>query len=79
MTPADLRAICDDMNPGGQTRLAKLIGIHPTLLRKKLAGKVGISKVDELAIKHVVAGWKRRKKTRRGRNGTPAPTSTKPQ
>jgi DNA-binding transcriptional regulator YdaS (Cro superfamily) len=62
MTPAKLRAICDSLNPGGQTRLASLLGIHPTLIRKKLAGKVSISRVDELAIKHVVAGYKGRKK-----------------
>jgi DNA-binding transcriptional regulator YdaS (Cro superfamily) len=62
MTPAELRAVCDSLNPGGQTRLARLLGICPTLLRKKLAGKVGISRVDELAVKHVVAGYKRRKK-----------------
>ena len=62
MTPTELRAVCDSLNPGGQTRLARLLGIHPTLMRKKLAGKVGISRVDELAIKHVVAGAKRRKK-----------------
>jgi len=62
MTPAELRAICNDMNPGGQTRLAKLLGMNRTVLVKKLGGKVGISQRDEIAIKDVAARWKRRKK-----------------
>jgi DNA (cytosine-5)-methyltransferase 1 len=77
LTPVELRAICDDLNDkhgtGGQSLLARLLEIHPSLIRKKLKGQVGISKVDELAIKHAVGGWKRRKKAGKGRNGTPAP------
>jgi DNA-binding transcriptional regulator YdaS (Cro superfamily) len=57
MTPAQLRRICNSLNDhrgtGGQTRLAELLGVHPTLIRKKLAGKVPISKKDELAIQQV--------------------------
>jgi hypothetical protein len=40
---------------GGQTRLAKLHGVHPTRIRKKLAGDVRISKRDEVAIRQTVA------------------------
>jgi hypothetical protein len=39
----------------GQTRLAKLLGVHPTLIRMKLAGDVRISKRDEMAIRQAVA------------------------
>lgn len=62
MTPAELRAICDSLNPGGQTKLAGMIGMHPTLLRKKLAGKVKIRKVDEFAIEEAVKQFNRQKK-----------------
>jgi DNA-binding transcriptional regulator YdaS (Cro superfamily) len=53
-----VRRICKSLNDhrgtGGQTRLAELLGVHPTLIRKKLAGTVPISKKDELAIRQVV-------------------------
>jgi hypothetical protein len=26
MTPADLRSICDSFNPGGQSKLARMLG-----------------------------------------------------
>jgi DNA-binding transcriptional regulator YdaS (Cro superfamily) len=62
MTPQQLRAHCDSLNPGGQTKLAKLIGMHATLLRKKLAGKVKIRTVDELAVEEAVKRFKGQKK-----------------
>jgi hypothetical protein len=42
-----LRTIC---NRVGTTKLAQLIGVHPSLLRKKAAGTVGITQRDETAI-----------------------------
>ncbi|QEH36479.1 hypothetical protein OJF2_50630 [Aquisphaera giovannonii] len=57
MTPAELRAICDSLNgkygKGGQTRLAERLEWDDSTIRRKLAGKSRITKVDELAIKHV--------------------------
>lgn len=62
MTRAELRAHCGSLKPGGQTKLAGLIGMHATLLRKKLAGKVKIRKVDELAVKEAIKRFKKQKK-----------------
>jgi len=68
MTPEELRAHCDSLNDergtGGQTRLADLLDMHPTLLRKKLAGKVKIRKVDELAVEEAIKRFKRQKKSK---------------
>ena len=33
---------------------ARLIGVHPSLLRKKAAGDVGITQRDEVAIKQAL-------------------------
>jgi len=54
MTPAALRHICDSLNPGGQTKLAHLLGWDPSTVRRKLAGKSKITKSDELAIKSIL-------------------------
>jgi DNA-binding transcriptional regulator YdaS (Cro superfamily) len=50
MTPAELRAICDSLNPGGQTRLAELLGWDASTIRRKLSGATKISRADQLAI-----------------------------
>lgn len=54
MTPAELRRVCDSLNPGGQTRLAELLGWNPSTVRRKLAGTSRITRADELAIRQVV-------------------------
>lgn len=51
MTPAALRTLC---KRHGTTRLARLIGVHPSLLRKKPAGTVAITVRDEMAIQQAV-------------------------
>lgn len=55
MTPIQLRRICNSLNPGGQTRLARLLGWNPSTIRRKLAGESKISKADELAIRFVLS------------------------
>lgn len=55
LTPELLRTACDSLNPGGQTKLAHLLGMHPTLLRKKLAGKVRITSRDARHVSLVMA------------------------
>lgn len=58
MTPAELRAICDSLNDergtGGQTRLARLLGWDASTVRRKLTGKTGITRSDELAIERAL-------------------------
>lgn len=56
MTPdrdkaANLRTIC---NLVGTAKLARAIGVHPSLLRKKAAGSVGISQRDQVAIEQAL-------------------------
>lgn len=48
---AKLRSHCQRV---GTTKLARLIGVHPSLLRKKAAGTVGISQRDEVAIEQAL-------------------------
>jgi hypothetical protein len=48
---ANLREHCKLV---GTTKLAGLIGVHPSLLRKKAAGTVGITQRDEVAIKQAI-------------------------
>lgn len=50
MTPAELRSICDKLNPGGQTRLAEMLGWDASTVRRKLSGDTKITRVDQLAI-----------------------------
>lgn len=50
MTPADLRAIINDLDPGGQTKLARLLDWHHSTVWRKLTGKSRITQADELAI-----------------------------
>ncbi len=40
----------------------RYFGMHATLLRKKLAGKVKIRKLDELAVEEAVKRFKEQKK-----------------
>jgi hypothetical protein len=58
VTPADLRAICDSLNDergtGGQSRLARMIGVDGRTIRNKLSGKSPITLEDELAIQKAV-------------------------
>jgi hypothetical protein len=55
MTPAVLRYICKSLDPGGQTKLARLLGWNPSTIRRKLSGKSKIRKDDELAIQKVMS------------------------
>ena len=55
MTPIELRAICDSLNPGGQSKLARMIGVNTRTLRRWLSGKVDIPEIAAIAIKAVVA------------------------
>jgi hypothetical protein len=54
MTPADLRAICNSLNPGGQSKLARMIGVDPRTIRNKLSGSTPITESDALAIQKAV-------------------------
>ena len=54
MTSTALRTICASLNPGGQTRLAKLLGVTPRTIRNKLSGKTPITQADELAIRQAL-------------------------
>jgi DNA-binding transcriptional regulator YdaS (Cro superfamily) len=50
MTLTELRSITNSLNPGGQTKLAVMLGWSPRTVRNKLAGKTSITRADELAI-----------------------------
>jgi DNA-binding transcriptional regulator YdaS (Cro superfamily) len=50
MTPAELRSICDKLNPGGQSKLARMISVSPRTMRRWIAGKVEIPALIDLAI-----------------------------
>jgi hypothetical protein len=58
MTRSDLRAMTislnDDRGTGGQSKLARLHGWHPSTVWRKLNGKSLITKSDELAIRQAV-------------------------
>jgi DNA-binding transcriptional regulator YdaS (Cro superfamily) len=58
MTPDVLRAICDTLNDergtGGQSRLARMIGVDPRTIRNKLSGSTPITESDTLAIQKAV-------------------------
>jgi DNA-binding transcriptional regulator YdaS (Cro superfamily) len=54
VTRADLRQICESLDPGGQTRLARLLDWHPSTVRRKLSGASKITKADELAIQAAI-------------------------
>jgi hypothetical protein len=67
MTPADdeqarlraeLHATCDSLNDGhgtgGQSRLARMIGVDPRTIRNKLSDSTPITLEDELAIQKAV-------------------------
>ncbi len=54
MTPDELRTICDSLNPGGQSKLARKLGWDSSTVRRKLAGKSRITRADELAIEKAV-------------------------
>jgi hypothetical protein len=55
MTPADMRIICNKLNdergPGGQSKLARLLGWTHSTVWRKLNGKSPITQSDELAIR----------------------------
>src|SRR5271157_5907608 len=36
LTPAELRALCDSLNPGEQSKLARMLGCSPRTMRRKL-------------------------------------------
>jgi hypothetical protein len=63
----DLQAVCDSINDecgtGGQTRLARMIGVDPRTVRNKLACKSKITRSDERAI-HDALRELRQQKTR---------------
>lgn len=51
MTPTELRSICNSMNPGGQTKLARKLDVNPRTIRRWLAGKSRIPVAVGLALK----------------------------
>jgi hypothetical protein len=54
MTPANLRVICDNLNPGRQFRIARLLGWHHGTIGRKLNGKSPITESDALAIQKAI-------------------------
>lgn len=46
MTPTELRTIRDKFNPGGTTKLARILDITPRTMRKKLSGESPIKKAE---------------------------------
>lgn len=58
MTPVALRSICDSLNPGGQSKLARMIGVNPRTIRRWLAGTSDIPSLVELAIQQALADLK---------------------
>jgi hypothetical protein len=58
LTPAALRTICDSLNdelgPGGQSRLARLLGWHHSTVWRRLTGISPITESDALAIQRAV-------------------------
>ncbi|WP_151458176.1 hypothetical protein [Tautonia plasticadhaerens] len=50
MTREELRLICDSLDPGGQSKLARMLNVDPRTIRRKLSGASRISRADELAI-----------------------------
>ena len=57
MIPAELRSICDKLNPGGQSKLARKLGVSPRTMRRWLAGKCEIPPMVDLAILQAVGGF----------------------
>ena len=54
MTLADLRSLCDSLNPGGQSKLARMLDWHYTTLWRKLNGKSKFTQSDEYAIQKAI-------------------------
>jgi DNA-binding transcriptional regulator YdaS (Cro superfamily) len=54
MNRTDLRRICNSLNPGGQTKLARRLGWSDRTVRNKIAGKSSITLADELAIQQAL-------------------------
>ena len=50
MTPEELRTICDGLNPGGQSKLARMLTWDSCMIRRRLSGETKITYSDELAI-----------------------------
>jgi hypothetical protein len=51
-----LRRLCDSLNPGGQSKLARLLGWNYSTVWRKLNGKSRIIHSDEFAIKQALSG-----------------------
>jgi hypothetical protein len=61
MTPAELRAICDKLNPGGQSKLARKLpgrkpgkGVSPRTVRRWLAREEDVPSWVEVAISKAI-------------------------
>jgi hypothetical protein len=61
MTPAELRSICDSLNPGGQSKLARMLpgrkpgkSISPRTVRRWLDRKEDVPPWAELAIRQAL-------------------------
>ena len=39
MTPSELRTICDSLNPGGQSKLARMLPVNDRTVRRWLSGE----------------------------------------
>jgi len=64
LTRSELRSLCENLNPGGQTKLAGMLEWTPRTMRNKLAGKTRITKADELAIERALQKAKETPKDR---------------
>ena len=47
---SELRAVCDSLGDGGQSKLARMIGRSPRTIRNKLSAKSRLTLSDERAI-----------------------------
>jgi DNA-binding transcriptional regulator YdaS (Cro superfamily) len=54
MNPVELRSICDSLNPGGQSKLARMLGVSPRTVRRWVAGKYEIPTAIDLAIQQAL-------------------------
>src|SRR5262245_20357492 len=50
MTSSSVRALCVRLNPGGQSKPARMIGVSPRTMRRWLSGKYEIPPMVELEI-----------------------------
>ena len=67
MTPDELRAICDGLNPGGQSKLARMLKWDSSMIRRRLSGDTKITYSDELAISQAIGSVRQARHQRRNK------------